>query len=89
MATSLYVYCKVSVGLFETEYYVFLGTSTALVSKDDVVVTIVPKKAEEQVDGKVRAYVVGMHNNQTLVELSGEPVVGGLRTWVPTTALAG
>jgi hypothetical protein len=83
-----YVRCKVLPGLFDTEFYVLLnGSSAAYVSRSNVKVLSVPHHGS-QVDGQVFAYIINRRSDESLVELSGEPVVGGLRTWVPNALLA-
>ena len=36
----------------------------------------------DKVKGQVLAYFIEERNDQVLIELPGEPVVGGLRAWV-------
>jgi hypothetical protein len=43
--------------------------------------------AEKPVDGFVLAYVVQEAGEKVLVQLPGEPVVGGVRTWVEKNAV--
>ena len=85
----LYVRCKVSSGLFETEYYVSVHRSSLYVDRAQVKVDRSPNPGDE-VDGMVLAYVI--HHDErigeALVEFPGQPVVGGLRSWVPTGQLA-
>lgn len=83
----LYVKCKVSLGNFETEFYVMVDTSSAFVSRDSVKVDKKPE-GNRQVDGHVLAYLIKEESDKALIQLSGEPVVGGLRAWVPRSALA-
>ena len=84
-----YVRCMVSPGFFKTEFYVVVQESSAFVNRLNVRVTQVPESGEE-VEGEVLAYLIDepQDRNEALVELSGEPVVGGLRNWVPKSALA-
>ena len=82
----LYVRCKVSLGNFETEFYVIVDGSSAFVSRDSVKVDR-PPEGSRQVDGQVLAYLVAEESDKALVQLPGEPVVGGLRTWVPRSSL--
>jgi hypothetical protein len=82
MSKTIYVACKVSQGLFESEYYITLKDSSAYVDRVNVDVHSYPRNGDA-VEGKVRAYLVEEKNDQALVELPGEPVVGGLRAWVP------
>jgi hypothetical protein len=64
-----------------------LDSTSAYVDRDDVNVQSVPARGSE-VDGSVRAYLIKETENKFLVELPGQPVVGGLRTWIPRTQLA-
>ena len=81
-----FVHCKVRPGMFENEYLVTVDQSSALVSSGNV---NVPASVTIQgVDGNVRVYVVEESGDQALVELPGEAVMGGRRTWVPTASFA-
>ena len=82
-----FVRCKVLRGLFDTEYYVIVSGSSAYVSRSTVKVSIDPTNGAE-VEGQVEVFVVEENNEKALIELPGEPVVGGLRTWVPKTQIA-
>ncbi len=83
-----YVKCKVLPGLFNTEYYVLVnGTSAAYVNRSNVRIESAPRHGV-QVDGSVFVYVINRRDNESLIELSGEPIVGGLRTWVPNALVA-
>jgi hypothetical protein len=81
-----YVRCKVARGFFDSERYVILASSSAYVDGHLVRSPVPPISG--QVDGEVRAYIVRETKDKALVELPGQPVVGGLRTWVPKAALA-
>jgi hypothetical protein len=85
-----YVRCKVMPGLFDSEFYVAVESSSAYVDRATVKVANDPAPGKE-VTGEVLAYVVTEDTKQgrALVELSGQAVVGGLRTWVPINLLAG
>ncbi len=86
--STTYVRCKVLPGLFEGELFVLInGSSSAYVTQTNVKAKGIPKYGVE-VDGEVFAYVISQRGDQSLIELSGEPVVGGLRTWVPNALLA-
>ncbi|HEV2991058.1 MAG TPA: hypothetical protein VG759_21645 [Candidatus Angelobacter sp.] len=87
MPTTKYVRCRVSLGLFGTELYVVVGDSSAFVDGSNVKVTKPPEQGKE-VDGVVLAYVVKEEMERALIELPGQAVVGGLRTWVPKQLLA-
>ena len=80
-----FIACRVSRGFFESEFYVKLRSGDAyIVDRSDVRIDRELKNGTDETEGKVLAYVVGMDekDSKLLVELSGEPVVGGLRTWV-------
>lgn len=84
----VYVRCKVLPGLFDTEYYVLVnGSSSAYVIRSSVKTSAKPQHGTE-IDGQVQAYLIQEDKNRSLIELSGEAVVGGLRTWVPNEILA-
>ena len=82
-----YVRCKVSPGFFGSEFYVIVGDSSAFVDQSSVKLDKIPEKGAE-VDGAVLAYLVAMEAERALIELPGQAVVGGLRTWVPRGILA-
>jgi hypothetical protein len=75
-------------GDFETEFYVIVDESSAFVSRESVKVDRLPE-GNHEVDGQVLAYLLEEDSDKALVQLPGEPVVGGLRTWVPRSALVG
>ena len=86
--STAYVQCKVLPGLFDGEFYVLInGSSSAYVNKDNVMVVTAPRR-DNEVDGRVLAYIISRRDDQSLVEVPGEAVVGGLRTWVPNAMLA-
>jgi hypothetical protein len=87
MAEEVYVRCSVSPGFFASEFYVVVYDSSAFVDKHSVIVNERPSR-EKSVDGKVLAYVVERRAEKTLVEIPGQAVVGGLRTWVPQKGIA-
>jgi dCTP deaminase len=80
------VRCKVSRGFFESELLVIVAESSAYVNRDNVKTTGDPASGEA--DGFVSAYVIERSGDRTLIELPGQPVVGGARTWVPTSFLS-
>lgn len=82
-----FVRCTVSPGLFDGEFYVMLKNGGALyVDRDDV--RVAPPEGDEwTVEGAVAARVVEQVNDRALVQLSGEPVIGGSRSWVSRDAL--
>lgn len=80
MATE-YVDCVLEAGFFENELYVLLGDSSAIVSRNDVKVAAEPQGTKDG-KGKVCVYIIEKEADRLLVEIPGQPVVGGLRTWV-------
>ena len=78
---SQYVRCLVSLGFFPTEFYVMVDDSSAYVGKDNVKLNHTPE-ASRPVEGAVLAVVVDESADRALIELPGQPAVGGLRTWV-------
>jgi len=71
-------------GFFSSEYYIKLSTGDAyIVDRSNVTVDRVPQNRTEEIGGKVVAYVVDQTATVLLVELPGEPVAGGLRSWIP------
>ncbi len=84
MSAKTFVSCIVSLGFFSSEYYVKLSTGDAyIVDRSNVRVDRGPENRTDAVSGKVMAYVVDERPSELLIELPGEPVAGGLRTWVP------
>ena len=82
MATTIYVSCIVSNGIFESEFYITLKDSAFYVDREKVRVDPPPHNGDK-VKGQVVAYFIEERSGQVLVELPGEPVIGGLRAWVP------
>jgi hypothetical protein len=87
VANVIYVRCRVSRGFFGNEYYVVVGDSSAFVDHSNVTFESTPERGK-QVEGKVLAYIVTEEPERALVELPGQAVVGGLRTWVPKAMFA-
>jgi hypothetical protein len=84
----VYVHCKVLLGLFDTELYVLVnGSLSAYVGRSEVRTSVLPTRGN-QVDGQVLAYRITQEKDRSLIEVPGEAVVGGLRTWVPNKMLA-
>ena len=77
------VRCRVSKGFFETELLVMVASSSAYVSRDNV--TVSGDLAAGEVDGLVSAYMIQKNGDRALIELPGEPMVGGTRNWVPAS----
>jgi hypothetical protein len=67
--------------------YVVVGDSSAFVDHMNVKVNVRPDSGK-QVEGQVLAYLVEEESGRALVELPGQAVVGGLRTWVPKNMFA-
>lgn len=87
MAITVYVTCTVSQGLFEHEFYITVRDSSVYVDRVNVTVLRSPQNGDD-VEGKVIASLIEEKSDQALIELPGEPVVGGLRAWVPKADLA-
>jgi hypothetical protein len=85
--TTKYVLCRVSRGFFGNEFYVVVGDSSVFVDYSNLKLDVTPDGGNE-VDGKVLAYVVQEESEKALVELPGQAVVGGLRTWIPKNLFA-
>jgi len=84
MTVKTFVSCLVSMGFFSSEYYVKLSTGDAyIVDRINVNVDREPQSRTEEVEGKVVAYIVDQNPSALLVELPGEPVAGGFRSWIP------
>jgi hypothetical protein len=84
---TVFINCRVSPGLFNTEYYVVVDSSGYFVSRMNVRVNEEPL-SDRPVAGKVLGYFIERDKDRTLVQLPGEAVVGGLRTWVDNTAVS-
>lgn len=77
----------VAPGFADTEYYVMVPDGpSAYVSRDLVSVAEQPGIGHEVV-GQIKVYVLEEGERDTLIELPGEPVVGGLRTRVENSLL--
>jgi hypothetical protein len=89
--TIRYVRCRVLPGIFDDEYYVMVAENAAYVDRHSVRVLGKSDQEGGEVEGEVLAYLIdeGDGREEALVELAGEPVVGGLRAWVPKTLFAG
>ena len=87
ISKTLYVTCTVSQGIFESEFYISIKDSSAYVDRVNVLVTEDPRNGDE-IQGRVIAYLIEEEGDRALIELPGEPVVGGLRAWVPKADLA-
>ena len=75
-------------GFAESEYYVMVPDGpAAYVSRDLVTVERSPA-GDDQVPGSVRVYVLDRSGTDALIELPGEPVIGGLRARVDPELLS-
>lgn len=78
---------KVARGFADSEFYVMVpGGPAAYVSRDLVFVKVVPTEGSE-VRGQVQVYVLERGKDDALIELPGEPVIGGLRARVNNSLL--
>ena len=75
--------CKATKGLFEEEAFVILDWLAAPVSAilNQECLAHKPKGADLE-DNHVVSYIIGTKGDDFIVELPGEPVVGGLRAIV-------
>ena len=80
--TAIYVRCELLPGLFDSEYLVSVLGTSAFVSHSSVRLEHEPQGATPGT-GQVLAYLVTKEGGRALIELPGEPVLGGLRSWVP------
>jgi len=87
MSKTIYVRCTVARGIFDTEFYVTVRDSSVYIDRDNVRVKDAPG-ANDTVQGSVKAFLVEEESDKALIELPGEPVVGGLRAWIPKADLA-
>lgn len=83
----VYVHCMVLPGLFDNELYVIVNGSSVYVNPASVRLQE-PLRQDAEVRGSVVVYVIDQQADRSLVELSGQPAVGGLRTWVDNRQLA-
>ena len=84
MSVKTFVVCRVSRGFFSSEFYVKLTNGDAfIVDRTNVRLDREPVMRTEEVDGKVLAYVIEDRPERLLIELPGEPVAGGFRSWIP------
>jgi hypothetical protein len=84
VSAKTFVSCLVSRGFFSSEYYVTLSNGDAFfVDRNNVNVDHEPASRAETVAGRVEACVIDQTTLDLLVELPGEPVAGGLRSWIP------
>jgi hypothetical protein len=88
MSNEMYASCQVWAGTFDSELYVSVGNVSALVDKSNVKLDSLSPSNGTRVSGSVLVYIVEEQPNRVLVEIPGQAVVGGLRTWVPRDVLA-
>ena len=79
------VRCRVSRGVFRGEFLVVVADSSAYVDGTNVTTDHEPTMGD--VEGLVSAYVIQREGDRALIELPGQAVVGGVRTWVPKEML--
>jgi hypothetical protein len=77
----------VAPGFADTEYYVMVPDGPAAYVSRDLVTVQRPPSEGSEVEGSVEVYVLEQGERDTLIELPGEPVVGGLRTRVDNSRL--
>lgn len=87
MSSQAYIVCRVHRGVFDSEFYIIVGDVSALVGVNSVQVKQPPEQGKE-VQGCVQVYLVREESGRFLVELPGQAVIGGLRTWVDKEAFA-
>ena len=81
------IQCELRPGLFDNEYLVLIGSgASVLVGADSVKVERAPTP-DDAGSGAVLVYLIGQEGDSALIEVPGEPVVGGLRSWGPASAV--
>lgn len=88
MSTPVFIRCRVLPGIFSTEYYVLVNGSSAYYVGTHNVKVVGGVSPDQSVEGLVRGYVVQEAGDRVLVQLPGEAVVGGVRTWVEREAVS-
>ena len=86
-ASPVYVHCRVLPGMFDNELYVIVSGSAVYVNQASVRLKE-PVRQDAEVRGLVGVYLIDQQADRSLIELSGQPAVGGLRTWVNNGQLA-
>lgn len=74
-------------GFAETEYFIMVADGPAAYVSRDLVTVDHPPEGDSEVQGQVQVYVIDQGEHDALIELPGEPAVGGLRTRVPKSLL--
>lgn len=85
MATAT-IPCTLAKGFFDTELYVHVGTSSAVVDRCALTVSNEPSGSREGT-GYVTVYIVEDRGSQALVELPGELAFGSQRLWIDSSML--
>lgn len=78
---------SVALGFAETEYYVMVPDGPAAYVDRGLVRVDHQPEGNNQVTGDVRVYVIEQTDSDALIELPGEPVIGGLRARVDQSLL--
>lgn len=81
------VKCFVSLGFHESEFLVALADLLAYVDRRNVNVAVTPQ-GDRQIEGTVCAYILKEKDEEALVQLPGEMVSGGQRTWISKSLIA-
>jgi hypothetical protein len=78
---------KVARGFADSEFYVMVPDGpAAYVSRDLVFVDRIPTE-DSRVEGQVQVYILDESEDDFLIELPGEPALGGLRARVDKSLL--
>jgi len=85
----VYISCKILKGIFDDECYVMVNGSAAYYINNRLIRTApgVVLTSDTPVIGEVQGYAIESQGGKTLVQLPGEVVVGGVRTWVENQAV--
>jgi hypothetical protein len=86
-ASRVLVRCRVARGFFASERLVMLGKASVFASRSQVELATDPPEGEAA-DGQVVGFLIHRTGDRALVELPGDAVVGGLRSWVPASDVA-
>lgn len=84
--TTATIPCTLAKGFFDTELYVHVGTSSAVVDRGILTVMTEPNESREG-SGCVTVYIVEDRGAETLVELPGELAFGSQRLWIDSSIL--
>lgn len=80
------VSCSVSPAYFQNEFFVSLDNCSVVVDRAYVSFSTEPSR-DKAVTGSVVVYALSNADDQTLIELPGQPVFGSLRTWISNSQL--